>query len=100
MKWIVYQANSHCDIAGYKQTFEDRFGSHKKSFNPIKHKNDTELSTKKKKKKLRNQKAHCNTKNSMENYQNTSFLQFKLHYLPFMFKREITKLQHTKEITF
>ena len=51
MKWIVYQANSHCDIAGYKQTFEDRFGSHKKSFHPIKHKNDTELSTKKKKKK-------------------------------------------------
>ena len=57
MKWIVYQANSHCDIAGYKQTFEDRFGSHKKSFHPIKHKSDTELSTKKKKKKIEKSKS-------------------------------------------
>ena len=49
----VYQANTDCDIAGYKQkcylgscetTFKDRFGSHKKSFNYVKYKNDTELS--------------------------------------------------------
>ena len=60
MKWIVYQANSHCDIAGYKQTFEDRFGSHKKSINPIKHKNDTELSKKNEKSKsaLQHQNFH------------------------------------------
>ena len=41
-----------CDIAGYKQicyldscetTFKDRFANHKKSFNHVKHKNDTEL---------------------------------------------------------
>ena len=40
-------------LAGYKQkhslssnqtTFEDHFGNDKKSFNPIKHRNDTELS--------------------------------------------------------
>ena len=52
-KCIVYQANTDCDIAGYKQkcylgscetTFKDRFGNHKKSFNHVKHKNDTELS--------------------------------------------------------
>ena len=51
-KCIVYQANIDCDIAGYKQkcylgscetTFKDRFGNHKKSFNHVKHKNDTEL---------------------------------------------------------
>ena len=48
-----YQANIDCDIAGYKQKcylgssetiFKDRFGNHKKSFNHLKHKNDTELS--------------------------------------------------------
>ena len=47
------QANIDCDIAGYKQkcylgsyetTFKDRFGNHKKSFNHVKHKNETELS--------------------------------------------------------
>ena len=52
-KCIIYQANIDCDIAGYKQkcylgscetTFKDRFGNHKKSFNHLKHKNDTELS--------------------------------------------------------
>ena len=52
-KSIVYQAKIDCDIAGHKQkcyldscetTFKDRFGSHKKSFNHAKHKNDTELS--------------------------------------------------------
>ena len=50
---IIYQANNDCDIAGYKQkcylgscekTFKDRFGNHKKLFNHVKHKNDTELS--------------------------------------------------------
>ena len=49
---IVYQVNTDCDIAGCKQkcylgscetTFKDRFGNHK-SFNHVKHKNDTELS--------------------------------------------------------
>ena len=52
-KYIIYQANIDCDIAGYKQkcylgscetTFKYRFGNHKKSFNHLKHKNDTELS--------------------------------------------------------
>ena len=52
-KCIIYQAYNDWDIAGYKQkcyivwceiTFEDRFGNHKKSFNHLKHKNDTELS--------------------------------------------------------
>ena len=52
-KCIVYQTNINCDIAGYKQkcdlgscetTFKDRFGNHKKSFNNVKHRNDTELS--------------------------------------------------------
>ena len=52
-KCIIYQANIDCDIAGYKQkchlgscetTFKDRFGNHKKSFNHLKHKNDTDLS--------------------------------------------------------
>ena len=52
-KWIVYQANIDCDVAGYIQkcylgscetTFKDRFGNHIKSFNHAKHKNDTELS--------------------------------------------------------
>ena len=52
-KCIVYQANIDCDIAGYKQkcylgscetTFKDHFGNHKKSFNHVKYKNDTELS--------------------------------------------------------
>ena len=53
IKCIIYQAKIDCDIAGYKQncylgsretTFKDRFGNHKKSFNHLKHKNDTELS--------------------------------------------------------
>ena len=52
-KCIIYQAKIDCDIAGYKQkchlgscetTFKDRLGNHKKSFNHVKHKNDTELS--------------------------------------------------------
>ena len=52
-KCIVYQANTDCDIAGYKQkcylgscktTFKDHFGNHKKSFDHVKHKNDTDLS--------------------------------------------------------
>ena len=52
-KYRVYQANIDCDIAEYKQkcylgsceiTFKDRFGNCKKSFNHVKHKNDTELS--------------------------------------------------------
>ena len=52
-KCIIYQANSHCDIAGYEQkcyivsckiTFKDSFGNHKMSFNHIKDKYDTELS--------------------------------------------------------
>ena len=47
------QANIDRDIAGYKQkcylgsretTFKDRFGNHKKLFNHVIHKNDTELS--------------------------------------------------------
>ena len=53
MKCIIYEANIDWNIAGYKQkcylgsceaTFKDRFGNHKKSFNHLKHKNDTELS--------------------------------------------------------
>ena len=53
MKWIIYQANTHCDIAGYKQKcyldscetiFKDRFWNHKKPWNHFKHKNHTELS--------------------------------------------------------
>ena len=52
-KCTILQGNIDCDIAGYKQkcylgscetTFRDRFGNHKKSFNHVKHKNDTELS--------------------------------------------------------
>ena len=52
-KCIIYQANTACDIDGYKQkcylgscetTFKDRFENHKKSLNHVKHKNDTELS--------------------------------------------------------
>ena len=52
-KYIVYQANIDHNIAGYKQkcylgscetTFKYHFGNHQKSFNHIKHKNDTELS--------------------------------------------------------
>ena len=55
MKCIDYQANIDCNIVGYKQKcylgscetlFKDRFGNHKKSFNPVKHKNDTELANK------------------------------------------------------
>ena len=50
---ICYQASIDYDIIGYKQkcyigscetTFTDRFGNHKKSFNHVEHKNDTELS--------------------------------------------------------
>ena len=46
-------SNIDCGISGYTQkcylgsfetTFKDRFGNHKKSFNHVKHKNDTELS--------------------------------------------------------
>ena len=52
-KCIAYQANIDCDIARSKQkcylgscetTFKDRFANHKKLFNHVKHKNDTELS--------------------------------------------------------
>ena len=47
-KCIVYQANIDCDIAGSlgscETTFKDRFGNHKKSFNHVKHKNDTDQS--------------------------------------------------------
>ena len=52
-KCIIYQGNIDWDIAGYKQkcylgscetTCKDSFGNHKKSFNHVKHKNDTELS--------------------------------------------------------
>ena len=52
-KYITYQANIEYDITGYKQkcyrgscekTFKDCFGNHKKSFNHVEHKNDTELS--------------------------------------------------------
>ena len=51
-KGIVYQVNTDCDIAGYKQkcylgsyetTFKDRFGNHEKWFNHVKHKNDMAL---------------------------------------------------------
>ena len=60
--YIIYQANINCDTTEYKQKcylgsyetiFKDRFRNHKKSFNHVKHKNDTELS-----KILGNQKAH------------------------------------------
>ena len=49
---ITYHANTYSDFAGYKQKcylgscetiVKDRFRNHKKSFNHIKHKNDTEL---------------------------------------------------------
>ena len=52
-KCIIYQANIDCEISGYKQkfylgsceaAFKHRFGNHKKSFEHVKHKNDTELS--------------------------------------------------------
>ena len=52
-KYIIYLANIDCDIAEYKQkcslgswetTFIGRFGSNKKSFNHVKHKNYTKLS--------------------------------------------------------
>ena len=52
-KCIIHQANIDCVIAGYKQkcflgscetTFKDRLGNHKKLFNHLKHKSDTELS--------------------------------------------------------
>ena len=81
-KCIIYQANIDCDIAGYKQkcylgscetTFKDRFENHK-SFNHVKHKNDTDRTIKR---ILGNQKAQWNTKNYMENYQNMLFLQSK-----------------------
>ena len=69
-KCRVYQANIDCDIAGYEQkfylgscetTFKDRFRNHKKSFNHVKHKNDTELSKKKigkSKSAVEHQKSH------------------------------------------
>ena len=51
MKTIIYQVSIGCDIAEYKQKCylgsrkrKDRFGIHQKSFNHIKHRNDTELS--------------------------------------------------------
>ena len=52
-KCINYQVNIHYDTTGYKQicylglcktTFKDRLGNYKKSFNHVKHKNDTALS--------------------------------------------------------
>ena len=52
-KYIIYQVNIDCDIAGWKQkiylcscetTFKDLSGNHKKSFNHVKHKHDTEQS--------------------------------------------------------
>ena len=52
-KCIISQADIDCDISAYKQksylgshetAFKDRSGNHKKSFNHVKHKNDTELS--------------------------------------------------------
>ena len=48
-KCIIYQANIDCDcgicdIGSCETTFKDRFGNHKKLFNHVKHKNDTELS--------------------------------------------------------
>ena len=54
-KHIIYQANTDCDIAGYRQksylgscttTFRDRFGNHKKLFNHVEQRNDMELSKK------------------------------------------------------
>ena len=53
-KFIIYQANIYCGIARSKLksylgsceiTFKDRFRNHKKPFNHLKHKNDTELPT-------------------------------------------------------
>ena len=35
-----------CYLGSCEATYKDRFGNHKKSFNHIKHKNDTELSKK------------------------------------------------------
>ena len=52
-KCIIYQAIIDCGIAGYKQkcylgscetTFKDLFENHKKLFDHVKHKNETELS--------------------------------------------------------
>ena len=81
-KCIIYQANIDCDIAGYKQkcylgscetTFEDRFGNHKKSFNHVKHKNNTELS----KEFWEIKKRNRTPKITYKNYQNMPFLQSK-----------------------
>ena len=78
-KCIIYQANNDCDIAGYKQkyylgsyetTFKDWFGNHKRSFNHVKHKNDTELS----KEFWEVKKRNGTPKNYMKNYQNMPFL--------------------------
>ena len=77
-KCIVYQANIDCGITGYKQkcyldscetTFKDRFGNLKKSFNDVKHKNDTELS-----KEFWEIKNRSGTPKIMEDYQNMSSL--------------------------
>ena len=68
-KCIIYKGNIDWDIAGYKQkcylgscetTFKDCFGNHKKSFNHVKHKNDTELSKEsgKSKSAMENQELH------------------------------------------
>ena len=83
-KFLIYQANIDCDIAEYEQkfylcscktTFKDRFGNHKKSFNHVKHDNDTELC--KENQKAENQKVQWNTKIYIENYQNKLFSQSK-----------------------
>ena len=58
-----------CYLGSCETTSKDRFENHKKSFNHVKHKNDTELS-----KKFR-EINKCN--NYMENYQNMPFLQSK-----------------------
>ena len=77
-KGKTYRASTGYDIAGYKQkcyldscktTFKGRFGNDKKSFNHVKHKNDTVLS---KQFKKRNR-----TPKLQGNYQNMSVLQSK-----------------------
>ena len=88
-KGKTYQANTGCNIAGYKQkcylgsceTFKDCFGNDKKSFNPVKHKNDTVLS-----KEFEELKKHNRTPKLQRNYQNMSVLQSKQLALLFVFK--------------
>ena len=103
-KCIVYQANIDCDIAGYKQkcylgscetTFKDRFGNHKKSFNHVKHKNDTKLS-----KEFWEIKKCSGTPKSHGRLSEYVVLTILTVSAVFYVQRRNMKLLHTKETTF